>query len=233
VNSTIKKLLLGAGALVVAAIGALVVYNVFIKEEPARLDFTDTTATTAPANGATTGGASTTTTTATGATTAPAGVDGTWKVATGTEFGYRVKEDFAGGLADQTAIGRTSAVTGTLTVAGTKATAVDLTADLTQLKSDQSRRDTQVQTRILTTAQFPKATFVLTSPIEFSKVPEIGAELPAKATGDLTIHGTKKSVSFDLTAKRTTATEVQVIGAIAMTWSDYSGEMEFRLVLGR
>ena len=60
-------------------------------------------------------------------------------------MGYRVKEVLFG--QSTTAYGRTSAVTGSLTVSGAKATAATFSADLTTVASDQSRRDAQFQGR--------------------------------------------------------------------------------------
>ena len=61
-------------------------------------------------------------------------------------------------------MGRTSTVEGTLTIHGTSLTAVKVTADLTQLESDDSRRDQRMQTIGLETNSFPTATFELTEP---------------------------------------------------------------------
>src|SRR6478736_5463144 len=73
------------------------------------------------------------------------GISGTWNVdtsvgsisdGTGTFVGYRVKEELAT-VGAQEAVGRTAAVTGSMTIDGTTITAVDITADLTQLQSDE------------------------------------------------------------------------------------------------
>ena len=47
-------------------------------------------------------------------------------------------------------------------------------------------------------AKFPTSTFVLTAPIDFGAVPADGATVNATATGDLTLHGTTKSVTFNV-----------------------------------
>lgn len=175
--------------------------------------------------------------------TAPtaAAVDGSWTVKSGT-VGYRVTEVLFGQTAD--AAGRTNSVTGDLTMNGTSAESASFTADLTTLKSDQANRDNQVQGRILNTAQFPNATFKLTSPITLASIPADLVQVKAKATGDLTLHGVTKSVTFDVTARRNGET-IEVNGSIPITWSDYSipapsggpaqvqdsGQMEFLITL--
>jgi len=127
--------------------------------------------------------------------------DGSWKIQQGdTVFvGYRVHEIFAQGALSKTANGRSTAVTGTMTVAGDQVTAVELTADTTKLKSDESRRDGAISSRGLETATFPEATFKLTSPVAFGSVSE-GQQTTVTAKGDLTLHGQTKSVEVPLTA---------------------------------
>jgi polyisoprenoid-binding protein YceI len=177
--------------------------------------------------------------------TAPsaASVDGSWTVKSGT-VGYRVTEVLFGQTAD--AAGRTNAVTGDLTMNGTTAETASFTADLTTLKSDQANRDNQVQGRIMNTAEFPNATFKLTSPITLASIPADLVEVKAKATGDLTLRGVTKSVTFDLTARRNGDT-IEVNGSIPITWSDYNipapsggpaqvedaGQMEFLITFSR
>ncbi len=105
--------------------------------------------------------------------------DGTWNVETGTDVfvGYRVQELFGGETIKVTAVGRTPAVEGTMTVSGTQVTAVDITADMTQLKSDKAPRDGQIKTRGIETNDFPTATFKLTEPITLPGNPEKGKKV--------------------------------------------------------
>lgn len=146
-------------------------------------------------------------------------LDGTWKVASGSQAGYRVKEILFG--QDNTAAGRTSSVTGQVTITGTQVTAASLTADLTSVSSDQSRRDSQFQGRIMDTADFPTATFALTSPLDLGAAPPEGTTIAAKVTGNLTLRGTTRSVTFTVTAKRSGAS-IQASGQIPVTFSDFN-----------
>ena len=147
------------------------------------------------------------------------GIDGTWKPTSASEVGYRVKEVLNGQSAE--GVGRTNSVTGSLTIAGTKATAADLVIDVTTLKSDQGRRDNQVQTRILDTSAHPTATLKLTSPIDFGKVPADKEVITTKAKADLTLRGTTKSVEISLNARRSGA-NIEVQGTIPLVFADYS-----------
>jgi polyisoprenoid-binding protein YceI len=172
-------------------------------------------------------------------------VDGAWQVVKpGTVVGYRVGEVLFGQNA--TAVGRTDAVTGDLTLTGTTATDGSFTADLTQVSSDQGNRDRQFQGRIMDTATYPTATFKLTQPIALTSIPQDLVKITEKATGDLTLHGKTRSVTFDVVARRN-GDKVEVNGTIPITFADWGipnpsfgpastedhGVLEFILVFGR
>ncbi len=70
------------------------------------------------------------------------------------------------------------------------------------------------------TAEFPTATFVLTEPIDFGQVPPEGEQITATATGDLTLHGVTRSVTFEVTAQIENG-RVGVLGNIPVLFADY------------
>lgn len=161
---------------------------------------------------------------ATPTSTLPAGAKlaplaGTWKVASGSLAQYRVKETVLG--QSDTAAGQTSSVTGQITITGTKATKGSFSVDMTTFASNESIRDDQFQHRIMDTADFPTAKFVLTSPIDLGTPPENGAQATYSVTGKLTIHGTTNSVTIPLSTRRT-ANVIAVQGNIPITFSDYN-----------
>ena len=161
--------------------------------------------------------------TATSGTTAKPGTSaplaGVWKIGSGSVVQYRVKETVFG--QSGTAVGKTSSVTGSMTIAGTKVTAATFTVDMTSVKSDQSQRDGQFQGRIMDTSQFPTATFTLTSPIDLAPVPADNAKATYSAKGKLTLHGTTKDVTFTLTTKRV-GNIIGVQGDEPITFADYN-----------
>jgi polyisoprenoid-binding protein YceI len=185
---------------------------------------------------------STTTEPKTASTGTSAPLAGTWKIGSGSTAGYRVKENLFG--QSNTAVGRTNGVTGSMTIAGTTVTKAAFTVDMTSVKSDRSIRDDQFQGRIMDTASYPTATFTLTQPISLAPVPKDGVIKSYSATGNLTLHGTTKSVTIPLTAKRTDNV-IAVQGILPITFSDYHvdnpsggpasvgnvGQMEFVLQL--
>jgi polyisoprenoid-binding protein YceI len=155
-------------------------------------------------------------------TTAAATTDdpsGTWTATADSTLGYRVQEVLGG--VDVEAAGRTNQVTGSLTIDGTQATAAEFTVDMASITSDSDRRDGQFRTRIMSVDQFPTATFVLTAPIEFGAVPADGQSLTATATGDLTLRGTTRSVTFDVEARLENG-RIGVLGSIPILFSDYA-----------
>lgn len=151
-------------------------------------------------------------------TDAPVGVDGTWTATNESTLGYRVKEVLGG--VDTEGVGRTNAVTGSLTIAGTSVTAADFTVDVASITSDSSRRDGQFNGRIMDTATYPTATFVLTTPIELGSIPADGEQITVDASGDLTLRGTTNAVTFPLTAEYANG-RIGVFGNISVTFADY------------
>lgn len=173
----------------------------------------ESTPTTAPAASATT--ASTT-----------VGADGTWKVdrsitnaqGSGSFTGFRIDEVLVS-VGKATAVGRTPSVEGTITVSGSTVTAAQIAADLTDITTNDSRRDSAVQ-RALATGRYPDATFVLTQPIQVGSVPADGQRITVPATGDLTIRGVTKSITVALQAQLQGDVLV-VIGSAPVALADY------------
>jgi polyisoprenoid-binding protein YceI len=173
-------------------------------------------------------------------------LEGTWHVSDqGESFvGYRVREELAR-VGFQTAVGRTSAVTGSLTHDGQSITAVSLVADMTQLVSDDVRRENHLKGQSLQTTLYPTSMFVLTKPIPVGDSVVEGIRLSVTAIGDLTIHGVTQRVAIPMQGQLTGALLV-VVGSLEIQFADYDigepnsglvlsvedhGVMEFQLVL--
>jgi polyisoprenoid-binding protein YceI len=216
-------------ALVVLVVGGTFVYIHFIEgDPPPRLAFSsdppsassDSSSSAAPLVGA---------------------VDGAWNATNASVVGYRVKEVLFG--QDNEAAGRTNAVTGALTIAGTTVDTAKFTVDMTKVTSDSGQRDGQFRGRIMETSQFPTSTFELTQPIQLPSIPANLQEISATATGKLSLHGVTKDVTVDLKA-RLNGSNLEVNGTIPITFADYNisnpsggpaqvgsnGEIEFLLV---
>ena len=166
----------------------------------------------------TTSGAATGTTRAAGAATP----DGTWQVSdNGSSFvGYRVNEQLAFLNGPNQAVGRTKAVTGTMKVAGGTVEAVRIEADLTQLTSDEDRRDNAIRRRGLESERFPTATLELAEPIQLGSTPAKGEEVRGTGKGRLTVHGVTREVDLPVTGRWSGPT-IQVVGQLPVKLSDY------------
>jgi polyisoprenoid-binding protein YceI len=167
---------------------------------------------------------STTTGQATGTTQADGAAtpDGTWRVSDdGSSYvGYRVKEQLAFLDSPNEAVGRSSAVTGTMEVAGDTVETVRIAADLTQLTSDETRRDNAIRERGLQSARYPTATLELAEPIRLATAPVQGQEVRGQGSGRLTVHGVTREVDLDLQGRWTGET-IQVVGQLPVKMSDY------------
>lgn len=219
-----RLLLVGAAVLVVAVIGLYVAYDQVLRgDSVAPLSLPSTApnaAAAAPSSSADAGGE---------ASVGPAvGTDGdiagTWTVSTGSLAGYRVRERLASLSAESDAVGRTSDVTGAITVEGDRTSATlsggTLTVDTTTIASDESRRDNRLRTEGLQTDSFPTATFTLTAPVEVPAAALAGTASDVTLTGDLTLHGVTRSVSIAGRAQLVNGT-IQVAGSITFPLADF------------
>jgi polyisoprenoid-binding protein YceI len=205
-------------ALLLVTAGTWTYIHVLSNDAPARLTLGGTVTDNIPATTATTAAGGSATGRAAPVTAAPASFDGTWLATTGSQAGYRVNELLFGQSAE--AVGRTSRVDGALEISGTKVETADISIDLASVTSDRSQRDNQFRNRIMDVTQYPTATYKLTQPIDLGPLPADGATISVPVTGELTLHGTKKTVTTTLSAKRTGGT-IEVNGTIPVVFADY------------
>jgi polyisoprenoid-binding protein YceI len=148
--------------------------------------------------------------------------DGTWRVSDdGSSYvGYRVREQLAFLDSPNEAVGRSTAVTGTMRVAGDTVEEVRIEADLTQLTSDEGRRDNAIRQRGLESARYPTATLELVEPIQLAALPVRGQEVRGEGKGRLTVHGVTREVDLDL-AGRWSGSTIQVVGQLPVKMTDF------------
>ena len=202
-----RWLVIGVVAMAVALVGGPYVFIHFVEgTAPAPL----TLSTPSPTSGAGQANSS-------GQASVAAG--GTWTVGRDSVVGYRIDEVLFG--QSHTAVGRTSSITGSITIDGTRVTDGRFTVDMATVTSDESRRDAQFNGRIIETGTYPTATFTLTKPIDLGSRPARGVRRTFRATGNLTLHGVTKTVTLELTGQYT-GSVVQVAGSIPITFADWS-----------
>ena len=214
-KSLSRKIIAAVAVLAIGAVTGPWVYINLIKDDaPEALTLEPSTTTIAPESSTTIAAESTTTTVAPAST-----IDGEWKVVAESIVGYRVKETIVGQKTE--GVGRTSEITGSLTIVDEQVTAAEFTVDMTTLKSDSTRRDRQVNTRILDTVSFPTATFTLKEPITLTPEALAGSDFSVDTTGTLTLRGVTKDIDLTLIA-RLVDDVIEVNGSIQIVFTDWS-----------
>jgi polyisoprenoid-binding protein YceI len=168
------------------------------------------------------------------------GATGRWRPLAGSFVGYRVNEEYLG-IGVRTAVGRTGAVTGAVTVDGNRIAAADLTAQMGQLRSDQSRRDDTLRYRGIETDRYPTSRFTLAAPVALSATPR-------HINGTLTLHGRRAPIDVTVRGQRVAGGRIELVGSAPIAFARFGieppsvagivsvrnhGRLEFRLVLGR
>lgn len=236
-----RVLALGATAAVIAVVAAVGAWYLLIRNDaPPPVSLAGAAAALAPpapsvsaaGTPTTTAASATATQTAAADSAAPASLVGDWRIsASGDSFvGYRVVEELAN-FGANTAVGRTSDVTGTLSFDGSAITEVQIEANLTTLRSDDSRRDNTLRRQSLESGSFPTATFALTQPITLDHEPAEDETVEATAQGQLTLHGVTRDVTIPIQGQ-ISGGRVIVVGSLEIAFVDFEIEPpRARLVL--
>jgi polyisoprenoid-binding protein YceI len=207
-RTLIAAVLAGGLTLAAAAVG-VAYFVVFAGSSPQKLALSSPTPT---ASGTPTASAS-------------AGIGaGNWTVASGSVAGYRVREQLASLSAPSDAVGRTSSISGSVTIteSGTAYTvsATSITVNVNTLTSDRSMRDQRIHQMGLESDRYPTATFVLTTPIDLPAGATTGQVVNVSAIGQLTVHGVTRTVTIPIQA-RLTGTQVEIAGSITFPFSEF------------
>jgi polyisoprenoid-binding protein YceI len=121
-----------------------------------------------------------------------------------SEARYRVREQLASLSLPSDAIGKTSAITGTI-VGKTDGTILSsdskFVVDLSTLQSDRSQRDNFLRRNVLQTDQYPDATFVPTQATGLPSGFPSSGQASFKLTGNLTIRNVTKPVTWDVSCQ--------------------------------
>ncbi len=129
--------------------------------------------------------------------------------------GYRIDENLQ--AVHQTAVGRTSKLTGQVVVESQAVKTATFVVDMTTVTSAKAQRDNRMRSSGLETDQFPTATFTLTQPVP---VRERAICQRVRASGTLTLHGQTRPVVVPLTVSESSGS-FSVRGGLPITLSDY------------
>ncbi|TMF55866.1 MAG: YceI family protein [Chloroflexi bacterium] len=144
---------------------------------------------------------------------------GTWTVSSTSKATVRVREQLVGVNLPSDAVLVATGATGTFVLQddGTFSPDSKITFDVTTLASDQRDRDNFVKMDTLQTRQFPTATFVPTKTSGLVLPLPASGDFTFKLTGQITIHGKTKDVTFDATAHRS-GNELTATTTASPTW---------------
>jgi len=141
----------------------------------------------------------------------------------GNEARYRVREQLLHHDLPNDAIGRTTAITGGVTLSsggGIDSAASKITIDVRPLKSDQERRDGYVQRRLLQTDQYPTVEFVATG-LSGATLPLRSEEQAFDVAGLLTVRGVTRPIVWHVKA-RSAGPDLTGTGFTQFTFADIS-----------
>lgn len=223
-----RRLLTRLAMVAVAAVGLLyggvLLYTQVLNDAPDALDAQDLEA---ALNVATSTSAATASTllaspdTTTTLAVADAGVDdnaSSWTIDAGSSVGYRVAEVLFGVTTE--GVGRTDAVSGGITIVEQTMTEALFEVDVASITSDDGRRDNQFRGRIMDTATFPTASFVLTEPIALGVDAVDGSTAEVDIIGSLTLRGVTREVTASVTAQVASG-RIGILGSIPVVFTDF------------
>ena len=144
-------------------------------------------------------------------------LDGTWRVAAGSVAGFRVRETVIGFSNDVT--GRTSDVTGTVTVTGAEVSHATFQLSLATITVD-GKTDQPQLVKSLGVAAHPFATVTLTRPVPLPAAFSTGAVVTRTALATLTLNGVTRPVTVTLSARRD-GTAIEAAGSLPVTFSGF------------
>jgi polyisoprenoid-binding protein YceI len=144
---------------------------------------------------------------------------GAWTVSDTSKATVRVREQLVGVNLPSDAVLVATGATGAFVLKndGTFSPDSKITFDVTTLASDQRQRDDFVKRDTLQTTQFPKAEFVPTKTSGLTLPMPASGDFTFKLTGQITIHGKTKDVTFEVTAHRS-ANELTATATASPTW---------------
>lgn len=143
---------------------------------------------------------------------------------TGNEARYRVREQLVGFELPNDAVGKTSKLTGSLVVESNGRIVKEesrFEVDVTDLTSDQSRRDGYVRRNTLQTDSFPTVVFVPSTSTGLPASLPTAGDLKFLLGGDLTVHGVTKPTTWEVAGKMTATGEFTGTATTSFKFADF------------
>jgi polyisoprenoid-binding protein YceI len=155
------------------------------------------------------------------ATTPVGPLDGSYQVTPGSVAGFRIQQTVMGLHSD--VVGRTRDITGTVTIAGGRATTTGLRVGLLALTSGGAEGDAKAAPQFgisLDTRRYPDATIALARPVPLDPAFTSGTTVTVNAAGTLTLHGITRPVTVGLALRRD-GRSVDIAGSLPVAFTDY------------
>jgi polyisoprenoid-binding protein YceI len=148
----------------------------------------------------------------------------TYTLSEGSEIRFFINEVLLGN--NKTVEGVTSDVTGEIRfdlANPSTATVGTITINARELKTDDNRRNGQIQNRILESAkdEFQYITFEPTTITGLPETAAVGDTFNVQMTGNLTIHGMALEKTFDVAVTVASETELTGLGSTTITHQEY------------
>ena len=150
----------------------------------------------------------------------------TFEEAWGSFVGFSIKEELAR-IGKITAVGRTGEVDGELRIGAGELQSVSVSADLSTLITNDSRRDRAAR-NALNVSENPIASFSMDKPVALSATD--GSAVSLKVKGELLINGIGREAEFDLQAQLVGETVV-VVGSTEVVFADYDVEVPSAVIV--
>ena len=150
----------------------------------------------------------------------------TFEEASGSFVGFRIIEELAR-IGKITAVGRTGEVDGELRIGAGELQSVSVSADLSTLITNDSRRDRAAR-NALNVSENPIASFSMDKPVALSATD--GSAVSLKVKGELLINGIGREAEFDLQAQLVGETVV-VVGSTEVVFADYDVEVPSAVIV--
>ncbi len=155
-----------------------------------------------------------------GAASAPSGpLGGTWTVGRGSAAGFRIQESAFG--VSNVVVGRTSALTGSVVIAGSDVTSATFRIRLDTI-TVAGKAEPQLRTSLDSRA-YPLATISLTQPLTLTSGFAGGSTVHVTVAAQLTLRGTTRPVTVTLSARRA-GSALQATGTIPVEFSRWGIE---------
>jgi polyisoprenoid-binding protein YceI len=151
-----------------------------------------------------------------------ASLEGTWRAVDGSVAGFRVPEAFL--VQSGTIVGRTSAVTGSLSISQNEVSSGSFQVDLNKLTIGGKPNASFFQ--LLETSKYPDATLMLTQPIVFPSLPANVLTVSLPATASLAMHGIAHTVTFMVKA-RSNGSVLEATGSAPVLGSEWGIQSPF------